>query len=241
MSAPRFIEIDGKRHLWRDLVKLRQEQRRAGAPGRAAAAVRVARRLPPGDRTHGRRPLSRTVAVFAQTRKGAAPGRLPSVHSPEPNPKETTMTHPDHPPRRSLSPRPPMCARPAPRPASRNLAASIAAHGLLQNLQVRPAKDGSYRSRRRRPPPRRAQIAGEAEEDRRRLSGAVPVRSTARTRPKSASPKTRCAQAMHPADQFEAFKKLADDGKGQEEIAARFGTTPKIVGSGSSWPWSARS
>lgn len=31
MSAPRFIEIDGKRHLWRDLVRLRQEQRRAAA------------------------------------------------------------------------------------------------------------------------------------------------------------------------------------------------------------------
>ena len=37
-------------------------------------------------------------------------------------------------------------------------------------------------------------------------------------------------EAMHPADQFEAFRKLADDGKGPEEIAARFGTTPKIVG-----------
>jgi hypothetical protein len=31
MSAPRFIEIDGKRYLWRDLLKLRQEQRRAAA------------------------------------------------------------------------------------------------------------------------------------------------------------------------------------------------------------------
>ena len=29
MSTLRFIEIDGKRHLWRDIVKLRQEQRRA--------------------------------------------------------------------------------------------------------------------------------------------------------------------------------------------------------------------
>ena len=48
-------------------------------------------------------------------------------------------------------------------------------------------------------------------------------------------------EAMHPADQFEAFKKLADEGKGPEEIAARFGITPQIVGSGSSWPWSARS
>jgi hypothetical protein len=29
MPAPRFIEIDGKRYLWRDLLKLRQEQRLA--------------------------------------------------------------------------------------------------------------------------------------------------------------------------------------------------------------------
>ena len=34
---------------------------------------------------------------------------------------------------------------------------------------------------------------------------------------------------MHPADQFEAFKKLADEGIGPEEIAARFGITPRIV------------
>jgi hypothetical protein len=31
MTAPRFIEIDGKRHLWRDIVKLRQEQCRTTA------------------------------------------------------------------------------------------------------------------------------------------------------------------------------------------------------------------
>ena len=31
MTAPKFIEIDGKRHLWRDIVKLRQEQCRAAA------------------------------------------------------------------------------------------------------------------------------------------------------------------------------------------------------------------
>ncbi|MGA8499753.1 MAG: hypothetical protein WB764_30020 [Xanthobacteraceae bacterium] len=37
MNAPRFIEIDGKRHLWRDLVKLRQEQRRAAAKAQQPA------------------------------------------------------------------------------------------------------------------------------------------------------------------------------------------------------------
>jgi len=36
--------------------------------------------------------------------------------------------------------------------------------------------------------------------------------------------------AMHPADQFDAFRRLAEDrGYGPEEIAARFGVTPLIV------------
>jgi ParB family transcriptional regulator, chromosome partitioning protein len=35
--------------------------------------------------------------------------------------------------------------------------------------------------------------------------------------------------AMHPADQFEALKSLAAEGKGAEDIAARFGVTPTLV------------
>ena len=35
--APRFIDLDGKRYLWRDLVKLRQEQREAARRGEQAA------------------------------------------------------------------------------------------------------------------------------------------------------------------------------------------------------------
>ena len=31
MSFPKFIDIDGKRFLWRDIVKLRREQCRAAA------------------------------------------------------------------------------------------------------------------------------------------------------------------------------------------------------------------
>jgi len=34
---------------------------------------------------------------------------------------------------------------------------------------------------------------------------------------------------MHPADQYEAFKALADQGKGPQEIAARFGCSPAVV------------
>jgi hypothetical protein len=31
MSAPKFIDIEDRRYLWRDILKLRQEQRRAAA------------------------------------------------------------------------------------------------------------------------------------------------------------------------------------------------------------------
>lgn len=36
-------------------------------------------------------------------------------------------------------------------------------------------------------------------------------------------------QQMHPDDEYEAFKALADHGKGPEEIAARFGCSPMMV------------
>jgi ParB family chromosome partitioning protein len=35
--------------------------------------------------------------------------------------------------------------------------------------------------------------------------------------------------AMHPDDQFEAFQRLVEGGKGIEEVAARFGVTPAVV------------
>ena len=36
-------------------------------------------------------------------------------------------------------------------------------------------------------------------------------------------------EGMHPADQFDAFKKLADEGMGEDTIAARFGVAPTVV------------
>ena len=35
--------------------------------------------------------------------------------------------------------------------------------------------------------------------------------------------------AMHPADQFEAFRKMAEEGLGRDTIAAKFGVTPHVV------------
>jgi ParB family chromosome partitioning protein len=114
------------------------------------------------------------------------------------------------------------------------LAASIAAHGLLQSLSVRPVLDregaetGKYEviggGRRlaalkllakckqiAKPAPVPCIIAeGEGEE----LSLAENV----------------VRENLHPADQFEAFRRLADEhGFGAEEIAARFGVSPQVV------------
>lgn len=36
MSGPRFIVIDGKRYLWRDLLRLRREQRQAARTAQPA-------------------------------------------------------------------------------------------------------------------------------------------------------------------------------------------------------------
>lgn len=36
-------------------------------------------------------------------------------------------------------------------------------------------------------------------------------------------------EAMHPADQFDAFKKLIDDGRGVDDVAAQYGVTPAVV------------
>jgi ParB family chromosome partitioning protein len=90
------------------------------------------------------------------------------------------------------------------------LAASIAAHGLLQNLQVRPLKDGSFEV-----------VAGG-----RRLAALKLLAKQKKIAPDYPVPchaldeqdateislaENEMREAMHPADQFEAFKALAGD------------------------------
>jgi ParB family transcriptional regulator, chromosome partitioning protein len=108
------------------------------------------------------------------------------------------------------------------------LAASIAAHGLLQNLQVRPAKDGNFEvvagGRRR------AALNFLAKQKKIAPDYPVPCHALDQQDAHEISLAENVMRtAMHPADQFEAFRKLADDGQGHEDIAARFGTTPNIV------------
>lgn len=110
------------------------------------------------------------------------------------------------------------------------LVASIDAHGLLQSLVVtKPDQDGNAMV-----------IAGE-----RRLKALNKLAAVGKIAP-SARIACRVAQedqdiaelalaenavreAMHPADQFEAFMKLKKDGMDMAEIAARFGLTEAAV------------
>lgn len=115
------------------------------------------------------------------------------------------------------------------------LAASIAVKGLLQNLVVEPERDtdgsetGYYlvtigegrrlgqllrvkRKQIKKTEPMRCVL--DTEHDAHEISLAENVIRT----------------NMHPADQFEAFKQLADErGLSAEDIAARFGVTPQVV------------
>lgn len=108
------------------------------------------------------------------------------------------------------------------------LAASIKAHGLLQNLQVRAAENGKFEV-----------VAG-----RRRLAA---LKHLARNKDIEKLVEIPCRVIedgdaaeislaenvmrlpMHPADQFDAFRALSETGKGPEEIAARFGCSPATV------------
>jgi ParB family chromosome partitioning protein len=108
------------------------------------------------------------------------------------------------------------------------LAASIEVHGLLQNLQVRTASKGKFEV-----------VAGG-----RRLSA---LRLLVKQKKLAKDVEIPChvlgdedaaeislaeniiRLPMHPADQFEAFRDLIEQGKGVEEVAARFGATPTIV------------
>jgi ParB family transcriptional regulator, chromosome partitioning protein len=114
--------------------------------------------------------------------------------------------------------------------STEELAASIAAHGLLQNLQVRPGDDGKYEV-----------VAGE-----RRLA-ALKRLAKAKTIAKTEEIACHVLAAdedaseislaenvirlpMHPADQYEAFKALNDQGKGRKKSRRVSGAAP---------PWSS--
>ena len=63
MSRPRFVEIDGRRYLWRDLVRLYRAQAKPAAEQPALFAMREDRR-PAGERNTAER--YREPSLFTQ-------------------------------------------------------------------------------------------------------------------------------------------------------------------------------
>ncbi len=115
------------------------------------------------------------------------------------------------------------------------LAASIAAKGLLQNLVVEPERDaddketGHYlvtigEGRR---------LAQLLRVKRKQIKKTEPIRCVLDTEHDSheiSLAENVVRTRMHPADEFEAFKQMADErGMSAEDIAARFGVTPQVV------------
>jgi ParB family chromosome partitioning protein len=109
-----------------------------------------------------------------------------------------------------------------------DLAASIRAEGLLQNLTVVAVGDGYeiVAGKRRYGALRRLKDQGQLPPE----LESVPCRIVANDRAQSASlAENVVRQAMHAADEFAAFKALADAGKSAEDIAQQFGVTPLVV------------
>lgn len=108
------------------------------------------------------------------------------------------------------------------------LAASIASHGLLQPLLVRKAQRGYeiVAGQRRFHALKSLAKAG-------KLAKNFAVSCTLATDSVEASELSLAENVvrapMHPADQFEAFRKLIDEGASIADVAARFGITDAIV------------
>jgi ParB family chromosome partitioning protein len=109
------------------------------------------------------------------------------------------------------------------------LAASIASHGLLQSLVVRKDKRGKYAviAGQRRLLALQSLAEGGRIEDARPIPCAV-IDADADAEEISLAENVQ-REAMHPADEFDAFKALVDKGTPVADIAARFGVTESVV------------
>jgi ParB family chromosome partitioning protein len=115
------------------------------------------------------------------------------------------------------------------------LAALIEAQGLLHNLVVTEQEVGRGKSRklkfavaageRRRRAMLLLQQRGRLPKEHRVLCELVPPERALEVSLAENSGR----EAMHPADEFEAFKALIDEGKGVEDVAARFGVSVLTV------------
>ena len=118
-----------------------------------------------------------------------------------------------------------------------DLAEDIARRGLLQSLNVRPVLDaeGAETGTFEIPAGGRRYRALERLVKQKRLSRTAPIPCIVRDRAVEVSAEEDSLAenvqrvALHPLDQFRAFKTLRNQGAGEEEIAARFFVAPAVV------------
>jgi len=118
-----------------------------------------------------------------------------------------------------------------------DLAEDIARRGLLQSLNVRPVldADGAETGLFEIPAGGRRYRALEHLVKQKRLSKTAPIPCIVRDPAVEVSAEEDSLAenvqrvALHPLDQFRAFKALCDQGAGEEEIAARFFVPPAVV------------
>ena len=108
------------------------------------------------------------------------------------------------------------------------LATNIKAHGLLSNLIVRATDGGKFEvvaGGRRLAALKHLAKTEKQDEDKSQIPCSV-IEGDEDAHEISLS-ENEMRAAMHPTDQFEAFKKLADEGQGNDTIAAKFGVTAR--------------
>ncbi|MDG2570781.1 ParB N-terminal domain-containing protein, partial [Vibrio parahaemolyticus] len=114
------------------------------------------------------------------------------------------------------------------------LCASIAAHGLLQSLSVMPVVDGDGADTGKfhviGGGRRLAALKRLAKEKKIAKSFEVPCVIAQGEAEELSLVENIVRERLHPADEYEAFKKLQDEqGLSVDDIAARFGVTPRVV------------
>ena len=109
------------------------------------------------------------------------------------------------------------------------LMASIAAHGLRQNLNVRQTSGNRYEvvaGGRRLEALRRLAASGKVDP---KVDVACLVLADDEDPTEVSLTENVIRTDMHPDDQFEAFRALVDGGLPVEDVGARFGVTPAVV------------
>ena len=200
----------------------------AGAGGPATGTRATREQQPEAE------PSPTRAGACRSERAASAPPILPSM--------ETRMNHIASQPEAAIREIPLSCLALAPEnvrktPASEfaeaELKASIAAHGLLENLIARaddPAEDGAERFAVVAGGRRLSALKALAEDGTLDADHPVPCKIAANGNAGELSLAENVVRiAMHPADQVVAFSKLAQSGATVAAIAARFGVTERLV------------